>query len=111
MVQIALYIAILSPLVWYVGQACYKNGQVFIMHLSKNDIEITKRINYLLLVGYYLLVFGLVSASIVTLTPGSNHAILIKNLCLSIGKMILVIAIMHYINILSIHLYFKQLKK
>lgn len=47
-----VYIIIASSLIIYVGNACYKNGKVFITHYFSEDINFANSINNVLRIAY-----------------------------------------------------------
>lgn len=105
-----IYVVLLVPTVLFVGLFCYSNGKVFILHFAKDDLQISNQVNYLLLVGYYLLVIGLVIFRLAYWNHISTFSELIQEVCQSIGGMLLVIGGLHFFNLLSIQFYFNTFK-
>lgn len=103
-----LFLFSMSPIIYLVGQACYKNGNDFIEYFTPENQNITKQINKFLLIGYYLIVVGFTAF---TLTFWNDISSLIDLIILyykSLGMMTLGLAILHYMNILFIYLYYKK---
>ncbi len=82
-----------------VGWLFYKNGEVFLLNLFHNNTALVKSINNLLLIGYYLTNIGYAIITISYWENLSSIVEMINSLSKTIGKIILLLAIMHYNNI------------
>jgi len=105
-----LFLGIMTPIIFQTGNICYRNGNTFIEHLSSDQTIITKQINKFLLVGYYLIVIGFTAFTVSFWNEIFNLLDLVELLLKSIGVMVLVLSILHYINILSIYFFFNYKK-
>ena len=105
-----IYLLLSSTIVLWVGEACYKNGQVYILNYFPDRINFGNGINNLLRIAYYLLNIGLIVWSLNTM----NHINSLEEVILEITKrlsyMILIIASLHFINIYTVYLIHKHFK-
>lgn len=106
-----LYLGISIAIVLKVGKTCYTNGDTFITNLLKFDIELAKRINQMLLIGYYLLNIGYAAITVISWKQIESHPELIEVLMGKLSLIILTIGILHYINIFIINKYVQKLLK
>jgi len=82
-----------------IGWVFYKNGEIFLYSIFKNDPIIVKNINNMLLIGYYLINLGYATVTISCWEHIYTIEQLISFLAEVLGKIILILAIMHYNNI------------
>lgn len=101
------YIIFLSVTVFIiskVGMVFFRNGRLFILSLFHNDVAFTDNTNRLLLLGYYLLNIGYAFVSIRTWPAVSSAAVLLSALGARIGILLLLLAVMHYINMTVLYI-------
>lgn len=94
-----IYLPIIAFIMLKVGWLFYKNGEAYLISLLKGDLPLVKNVNNLLLIGYYLVNLGY---AIITISNWENiNSVLemINTLTHIIGKIILLLAILHYNNI------------
>lgn len=96
-----IYLPITIFITIYVGQQLHKHGYIYVKR-AFSDLAIATAINNMLLVGYYLVnigyaIIGLKNWNII-------HSIdqLISDLSTHIGHIILLLAILHYFNIMAL---------
>ena len=106
-----LYILLSSSIVIYVGNFCYKNGKVYILSYFPNDINFGNGINKLLRTAYYLLNIGLAIWSLHSLREINTSIELILEICSRLSYILLIIAALHFINIYTVYLIYKNYKK
>ncbi|RZN82613.1 MAG: hypothetical protein EVB11_07800 [Winogradskyella sp.] len=94
-----IYLPIISFIMVKIGWLFYKNGEVFLLNLFSNNIDFVKSINNLLLIGYYLTNIGYAIITIAYWENINSTVEMINSLSYTIGKIILLLAIMHYNNI------------
>lgn len=94
-----------------VGWMFYKNGEVFLKMLLSEDDHLVESINKLLLVGYYLLNFGYASISISEWPEIFSGGDLLYVLSQNCGTIIIMLALMHYFNLLWLLLYSRHINK
>ena len=104
-----LYFAITFLIIVKVGRICYQNGNVFVSQLIPNHEDLCKKINHLLLIGYYLLNIGYCTMTIISWKKIGGFTQLIEIISLKTSLIILIIALMHYLNILLLTNYIKKL--
>lgn len=103
----SIYLPIICLIMIKVGWVVYKNGEIFLTNLFNHNKNLAKSINRILLIGYYLTNIGY---AIITIAYWKNITSLqgiIGSLTDTLGKIILLLAILHYNNIF----WLKQLKK
>jgi hypothetical protein len=106
-----LYIFISSLIVVYVGDLCYKNGKIYILNYFYKDVHFGNGINKLLRIAYYLLNIGLTIWSLHSIRNIKNIAEAILELTTRLSFILLVIGLLHFINIYTVYLIYKYLKK
>ena len=106
-----LYILLSSYIVLVVGNLCYKNGKVYILNYFPNDINFGNGINKLLRIAYYLLNIGLAIWSLHSMREIYNTTEIIVEVSDRLSYILLIIAGLHFINIYSVYLIHKHLKK
>lgn len=95
----SLYLPIISFITIKTGWSLYKNGALFLLDLFRNDKSLVQRINKMLLMAYYLVNLGYAVITISYWTAINNEIELINSLTYTLGKLILMLAILHYNNI------------
>ena len=83
-----------------VGWLFYKNGEFFLISLLQNNIPLVKNVNNLLLIAYYLINLGYAVLTISSWETVHSFIEMINILTHVIGKIMLLLAILHYNNIL-----------
>lgn len=104
-----LYFTITFIIIIKVGRICYQNGNVFVAQLIPNHEDLCKKINHLLLIGYYLLNIGYCTMTIISWEKIDGFAQLVEIISLKTSLIILIIAGMHYLNIMLLTNYIKKL--
>ncbi len=94
-----LYLPLIFFITIKVGWMFYKNGELFLITLFENNITLTKNINNLLLIGYYLVNLGYSIITISYWDKIDNLIELINSLSSTLGKIIVLLALLHYNNI------------
>lgn len=106
-----IYLILSSSIVLWVGNACYKNGKVFISNYFIDQHETGYRINRLLRIAYYLLNIGLTFFCLYSIDNVQNLESMITEVSQLIGIILLIIGGLHFNNIIIIsllHKYFKN---
>jgi hypothetical protein len=95
-----LYLLIAVNTIYFLGKSLNKHGEHFLRAIFKDRMEIVLPVNKILLIGFYLVNIGLIllfhSVQEDTYTLGN----IIQYLAIKIGITYIVIAVMHYLNIL-----------
>lgn len=104
----SIYLPIIGFIMIKVGWLFYKNGYVYLSHLT-DDLQLIQSINNLLLIGYYLLNLGYAIITISFWEDVYTIAQIIESLTKTLGKIILILAGLHYNNVLCLnYLIFKN---
>ena len=106
-----LYLLIASVIIIYVGNACYKNGKVYILNYFPDDIKFGNGINNVLRIAYYFLNIGLVIWTLHTLRDIKSIEESILEISIRLAYILLIIAKLHFMNILIIYLIHKNHKR
>lgn len=96
-----LYSLIMFTIILRVGLICHRNGLAFILDVIHEE-TIGKRINNLLLTGYYLVNLGYVLYSIQDWEILSTSNQIIEALAAHISTLLLLLGILHFFNIFFI---------
>ncbi|WP_027880241.1 hypothetical protein [Mesoflavibacter zeaxanthinifaciens] len=102
-----IYLPVIIFITVRIGWICYKNGELFLKNLFK-DKAIVKSINNLLLLGYYLTNIGYAIITISYWETIHNVVEVISSLTFTLGKIILILAALHYNNIFLLQLTHKH---
>lgn len=95
----SIYLPIMIYVTVFLGQTFFKNGRTFILQQFNGDEELTDNINRVLLVGYYLLNLGFCFYIVESWSPIKNWIELLNSLADTIGKLIVGLGLMHFINV------------
>lgn len=95
----------------YVGHLFYTNGRIFIHQLFQHNSQLADTTNKILLLAYYLFNIGYAFLQLKGWGIIAKHAQLISSLSMGIGRLILILAITHYFNMLSIYLISKKINR
>jgi hypothetical protein len=98
---ILLYLLITSFITIYVGKILFRNGRHYLLSMLL-DHAITDSVNRILLTGYYLVNLGYVSMMLTRSRPIETFDDMIVSLTNSIGRIMLTLGVMHYINIATV---------
>lgn len=99
LITYSIYLPIICFIMIKIGWLFYKNGEVFLLNLYNHNIELVKSINNLLLIGYYLTNIGYAIITIAYWNDIKSILELINSLSFTLGKIILLLALLHYNNI------------
>lgn len=99
LVAYGIYLTLTAIIIVYVGKLCYRNGNIFIQNLLKNNYTLAHQINKILLVAYYLINLGYCAITLLFWDLITSKTELITVVSYKISLIVLIIAILHYINI------------
>ena len=105
MMLVAFYTAytVLSvAFTFWVGRNLFKNGRVFLIDSFHSDEKKADAVNQLLLVGFYLVNFGLVSLFLSVGTKPTTEIEVFEFLASKIGIVLVVLGGMHFFNMRNI---------
>lgn len=105
----SIYVLIMSIVIIKVGIICYRNGNVFVGNLMPYNLALCNYINKVLLAGYYLVNLGYSIYMISTWSTIHTKHEVVAQIAEHAGQIILLLALLHYINIIGIQLLIKHL--
>lgn len=95
-------------IILFVGKLFHKNGRIFIIFLSGNKEKTADTTNDILLIGYYLFNIGYAILQFSYWNQLTSFNELLTSIAMKMGILILLLAGMHYINILVIYILSKN---
>jgi hypothetical protein len=97
-----IYLIITYLITVKVGQVFYSSGRHYILSILKGDEQLTDFINKILLVGYYLMNLGYATIMLSFWKTIISFTDLIASVCTMTGRIVLSLAIMHFVNMYAI---------
>jgi hypothetical protein len=104
------YLLITGYITIYVGKVLFRNGRVFLLQAFMGEAALTDSVNRILLTGYYLVNLGYVSIMLTMHDPVLTIGDLLASLGTSVGRILLTLGIMHYLNITVVVIWNKYIK-
>ncbi len=102
-----IYLSISGIITIYVGKDLHKNGYHLILNLFK-EIHLSKTINNILLMGYYLVNIGYIAITIQQFEAIPNTLEMMQALSQKIGIILLILGSLHINNIIVLNLLSKN---
>ena len=99
-----LYLLITIYTIMVVGKQLHRHGEPFVDRVF-TDSKVAINVNNLLLLGYYLVNIGYALLTLTSWTPIESWSMLVLELSSHVGLIYLILAVMHYNNILCLRLY------
>jgi len=93
-----------------IGWVLFKNGEVYLLEIFNHQKAYVKSINKLLLIGYYLINLGKAAIEINYWENITSLSKLIKVVGNKLGNLLLLLAIMHFINVIGLAIFSKNQK-
>lgn len=109
--NISAYIVFTTLMVFiivFVGKHFYKNGRVFIVSLLVGHESLADSVNKLLLTGYCLVNIGYAFLKLKQWPKVISTELWLSTMALNTGTLILLLALLHYMNMLVIYLLSKS---
>ncbi len=103
-----IYTLAMFFIIYRLGKMFHINGRVFILRLYRGNEAATDSINNLLLIAYYLFNMGYVFLKLKTWEKVQSLEQLTTSLSSNIGLLVLMLALLHYMNMLAIYLLSKK---
>ena len=97
-----LYILISVALTVWVGRTLHKNGRIFIVDSFHGNELMADSVNHLLIVGFYLINFGIVSLFLKLGSAPGDAVEFIELMSVKIGIVLLILGMMHFFNMFNI---------
>ncbi|MBX2923365.1 MAG: hypothetical protein KF746_14280 [Chitinophagaceae bacterium] len=91
----------------HAGLSFYRNGKVYVLQLLNGDQALSAFINKMLLTGYYLLNLGYAALSVHSWNTIGTWTQLIAIVITLTGRIMLILAVIHFINMLAVFLFSK----
>jgi hypothetical protein len=92
-----IFLFIALPVIYYVGQRLFSRGRVCLNGLFNNE-EMSESINRLLLIGYYLLTFGVFFMDLSVYGNVDTVATLLEKLSVKLGSLFFTLGVVHLFN-------------
>lgn len=105
-----IYLSLTYIITVKVGLILYRNGRVYILRLFNGNEHLTDSINRLLLTGYYLLNLGYAAIMINNWQTLHTAEQVLVSVFTMTGKIMLLLAVIHFFNMLAIYLISKKKK-
>jgi hypothetical protein len=93
------YLTITIAVTLWVGMALRRNGRIFLVDAFHGDTELADSVNYLLVVGFYLVNLGFVALALRTSEDLQTARQAIELVCDKVGAALLVLGLMHFSNL------------
>ncbi len=84
--------------VW-VARTLHENGRAFLLEAFRGDAEMADSVNHLLVVGFYLVNLGFVSAALATRGNVPNARVAIELISGKLGAVLALLGVMHFLNL------------
>lgn len=95
-----IYLSVSITLIILVGRAVFKNGRPFLLEIFAGNTSLADSVNYMLLVGFYLLNIGYVSLNMYSGMEILSVEHMVEKLSYKIGINLLLLGGMHVLNLL-----------
>ena len=100
-VHYAVYMLISAVLIVWVGKTLFKNGRVFLIDSFNHNEPMVDSVNHLIIVGFYLINFGIVALFLKVGIKPYNIVDSIELMSTKIGIVLLLLVAMHFLNVFS----------
>lgn len=94
----SIYLLVIISLTVWVARTLFRNGRIFLLDIFHGNQDIASAVNNLLLVGFYLINIGYAVYTLPMFDSPENLQELIEALSIKIGKIILILGFMHFMN-------------
>lgn len=98
-----LYLAVSVALTVWVGRTLSRRGRLFLVDVFQQE-ALADSVNHLLVVGFYLVNFGVVALLITAETSVASAADLIQAVVGKVGVVLLILGGMHFANLFILYL-------
>ena len=110
-VAYGFYLSLSIIVILKVGQICYQNGLSMMQILLEDQPRFCFKVNRTLLLGYYLLNIGYVLLTLISWKPINSMTVLMESVCFKVSLIVLIIAVLHYINLIVVRILIKNFLK
>jgi len=109
LIAYSIFLTIIIFIIVVVGKICYRNGNIYVLTLLPGHEELRVRINKLLLLGYYLLNIGYAAMTLNSWQKITNLPQLTELIATRSSIIIIMLAILHYLNLFLLTKYVQKL--
>jgi len=102
-----IYLLLAALITVLVGKDLHRNGYYLILDLFDNE-EFSKTVNNLLLTGYYLVNIGYIAITVSQFGAVETVVLAIEELSRKVGTIVLILGILHFNNIIVLHVLSKR---
>lgn len=102
LISYSIYLVFSVGFTFWVGRNLFNNGRVFLMDAFQQDEAKADAVNQLLLVGFYLVNFGIVSLFLSFGTKPTTDIQAFEYLASKIGVVLVLLGGMHFFNMRNI---------
>src|SRR5690348_13387943 len=106
----AIYLLITWVVTVHAGATFYRNGRNYLLSMMSGDEKLTDHVNRLLLTGYYTINLGYATMMVSSWQVVENWDDLVESISRMSGRIMILLACMHYFNMTAIYIY-HRLKK
>jgi hypothetical protein len=96
-----VYLPVAVAMTIWVARTLHKNGRVFLVQAFRGNTEMADSVNHLLVVGFYLVNIGFITAALRYGTKPTDTQEMIEFLSTKIGIVLLVLGGMHFFNMFN----------
>lgn len=96
-----IYLPIALGMTIWVARTLQKNGRVFLVQAFRGNDQMADSVNHLLVVGFYLINIGFITAVLRYGTKPTNTQEMIEFLSTKLGVVLLVLGAMHFFNMFN----------
>jgi len=96
-----VYLPVSVAMTIWVARTLHKNGRVFLVQAFRGNAEMADSVNHLLVVGFYLVNLGFITAVLRYGTKPTDTQELIEFLSTKLGIVLLVLGAMHFFNMFN----------
>lgn len=106
-----IFLMVICYITFRVGWVFYKNGEVYLRIMLKSEEHLVQAINKILLVGYYLVNIGYAAWTLKGWEPIFSGVEMLEVLARRSGFIVIMLAVMHYINLAWIMVYARAIQQ
>jgi hypothetical protein len=96
-----IYLPVSVGMTIWVARTLHKNGRVFLVQAFRGNEEMADSVNHLLVVGFYLINVGFITAALRYGTKPRDLQEMIEFLSTKLGIVLLVLGGMHFFNLFN----------
>ncbi|MEM7033491.1 MAG: hypothetical protein AAF629_28325 [Chloroflexota bacterium] len=97
-----IYVSLSAAITIWVGNTLFKNGHIFLLDAFQDNEAMADAVNHLLLVGFYLVNFAIVSLFLTFGSGPEDIVEFIELMSVKIGIVLLILGFMHFFNMFNI---------